>query len=675
MIASKLRCVRDSCSKKCSAIVFEIQSTVSHDRICALKLEIDILEKRLTAANKDMENLFNEELDAKTDDDEMILEQIDKHCAESEILNDQLAEISCMLQSKLQLWASQESVVAHNNSNFHDSHIRLPKLNLPTFSGNVLEWHEFFESFVAAVHKSDISDIEKFTYLRSQLKGDALNSISGISLTGANYAVALGLLKERFGDESMCIRAHIRQLLNIDPLLVLDVKPLRMFLDKLHVHIRCLRTLGVAEDCYGIFLSEIVLSRIPKLVKIDFSKLESTKQTLSGLMDLLERQLKCQELLASTDTSSSAPSVSSSSQKPPASKMFHKPASFSLVSSYEDTKCLFCKVSGHKSSFCSKFKSCSPDERLTMVKDHRACFNCLGSHSARFCTSKFRCSVCSRMHHSLLHSSFNKPEGQSSTDTKCGAVSSSRATSVSPVVNLEFSLDCGSSSKLGALLDTGSHLSFLKRSALHLLEYRLVGQRQMNIQGFANVETEGLFDIVECVVLAEDKSRISLQFFVVDQLCGNYIKRLSKGYNGTFVLSSEEIHLIVGNDNYFKIVTGSHEFVDDELVAINTIGGWTYHGSFVNTPRPACFVAQEHAIEEPIDLKKFWELEYLGISDLEHYDSESTVVSDFERDIVMENGRYFVRLPWNGNLFCVDECFRRMTKSSKAGLLLVLSRL
>ena len=38
----------------------------------------------------------------------------------------------------------------------------LPKLLLPTFSGDILEWQEFFESFSVAVDRQSIAEIEEF---------------------------------------------------------------------------------------------------------------------------------------------------------------------------------------------------------------------------------------------------------------------------------------------------------------------------------------------------------------------------------------------------------------------------------------------------------------------------------------------------------------------------------
>ena len=73
--------------------------------------------------------------------------------------------------------------------------VRLLKLNLPKFSGNLLEWPEFYEGFQAAIDCTSLSEIEKFTYLRGQLSDVPLTLISELSLTSSNYKVGINLLK------------------------------------------------------------------------------------------------------------------------------------------------------------------------------------------------------------------------------------------------------------------------------------------------------------------------------------------------------------------------------------------------------------------------------------------------------------------------------------------------
>ena len=93
---------------------------------------------------------------------------------------------------------------------------RLPKLNLPYFSGDPLMWQTFWDSFNAAVHSNaNLTGVQKFNYLRAQLQGDAARVVIGFPLTDVNYEQSVTLLRERFGQPYKLINAHMQALLNL----------------------------------------------------------------------------------------------------------------------------------------------------------------------------------------------------------------------------------------------------------------------------------------------------------------------------------------------------------------------------------------------------------------------------------------------------------------------------
>ena len=93
---------------------------------------------------------------------------------------------------------------------------RLPKLELPTFSGDPLSWQSFWDSFDAAVNTNPtLSPIHKFNYLKAQLQGDAARAIAGLPLTEMNYAQSIILLKQHFSQPEKLINAHIYALIDL----------------------------------------------------------------------------------------------------------------------------------------------------------------------------------------------------------------------------------------------------------------------------------------------------------------------------------------------------------------------------------------------------------------------------------------------------------------------------
>ncbi|XP_060564212.1 uncharacterized protein LOC132723501 [Ruditapes philippinarum] len=79
--------------------------------------------------------------------------------------------------------------------------VKLPKLDMISFSGNRLKWTEFWDSFRSAIHENDkLSPIDKFNYLKGKLVGEARSAIAGLTLSNENYDIAIHILRERFGD-------------------------------------------------------------------------------------------------------------------------------------------------------------------------------------------------------------------------------------------------------------------------------------------------------------------------------------------------------------------------------------------------------------------------------------------------------------------------------------------
>ena len=87
---------------------------------------------------------------------------------------------------------------------------RLPKLELPVFEGDVLEWQLFWDSYESAVHTNQsLSDVQRYTYLKSSLNYEALQTVSGFAITNINYGKAVALLHERFGQKHRIVQTYM----------------------------------------------------------------------------------------------------------------------------------------------------------------------------------------------------------------------------------------------------------------------------------------------------------------------------------------------------------------------------------------------------------------------------------------------------------------------------------
>ena len=94
--------------------------------------------------------------------------------------------------------------------------VKLPTISLATFDGDPKRWTGFWELFKCAVDdRADLTDIQKFSYLKGQMQGEALTLIGGFSMEAASYEPAHKLLKDTYGQEDQIKAAHIISLLEL----------------------------------------------------------------------------------------------------------------------------------------------------------------------------------------------------------------------------------------------------------------------------------------------------------------------------------------------------------------------------------------------------------------------------------------------------------------------------
>ena len=171
---------------------------------------------------------------------------------------------------------------------------RLPKLSLPTFSGDPLTWQTFWDSFYAVIDANP-SGIQKFNYLKAQLQGDAARAIDGLPLSDLNYRHAVTLLRDRFGQPHELINAHMKALVSMTSP-TSSLLSLQMFYDSVESHIHGLSSLGKSEKSYGDLLVPIVKNKLTTDVRRNLAREHlNTQWILSDLMAALQKEIRVLE--------------------------------------------------------------------------------------------------------------------------------------------------------------------------------------------------------------------------------------------------------------------------------------------------------------------------------------------------------------------------------------------
>ena len=76
--------------------------------------------------------------------------------------------------------------------------------------------------------------MQKYTYLKAQLQGEAARAVAGFPLMDRTYLHSVEILKERLGETQTIVNAHMQALMDLSPPKNI-MKDLRAFHDSIEV--------------------------------------------------------------------------------------------------------------------------------------------------------------------------------------------------------------------------------------------------------------------------------------------------------------------------------------------------------------------------------------------------------------------------------------------------------
>ena len=341
--------------------------------------------------------------------------------------------------------------------------VKLPKLEVPTFDGNIVNWRTFWEQFDISVHRSTaLSDAEKLVYLRSSLKSSSAKGvIEGLSHSGDFYAEAVKSLKDRYDRPRQVHQTHVQTILNAPTIKDGSGRELRRLHDLVQQHLRALKTLGY--DPSGPFITSVLELKLDANTMFEWQR---HSQDVAGVPHY-------QKLLKFLDLRAQASEASPIEHKkpPPCPDVrpksgHHHHASFHVNANPAYPACLVCKAEDHILSSCPQFKALTHDQMTAVLKSHGLCLNCLRpGHYVRQCKSLHRCKKCQKLHHTLLHVDSpatppaNPPAPVTITNNAANTVGSRHALLMTCQV-LVHGPD-GMTTEARALLDSASSASFV----------------------------------------------------------------------------------------------------------------------------------------------------------------------------------------------------------------------
>ena len=277
--------------------------------------------------------------------------------------------------------------------------IKLPKLDVPTFDGEILSWRTFWEQFCVSVYdRSGISDSEKLVYLRSALKGGpAKQTIEGLSRSGEVYAEAVECLQTRYDRPRLIHQTHVKVILEAPPLRDGNGKELCRLHDVVQQHLRALKALNYEPS--DPFITSVLELKLDSTTNFEWRKFSHDLAEVPHYSKLLEfLNLRAQ----AAETSASDAGKRYKSDANPVRKS--KPIASFASTAEPLSNCVVCNVAKHPLYACQRFKAMAHGDKLFAAKAHKLCLNCLRpGHFIRQCKSMHRCQKCQKPHHSLLH--------------------------------------------------------------------------------------------------------------------------------------------------------------------------------------------------------------------------------------------------------------------------------
>lgn len=305
-----------------------------------------------------------------------------------------------------------------------NDHAILPKIKLPTFAGDFENFAGFLELFNALVHNSNaLSDIEKFNYLLSVLSGPPLTLIKNIKLLGDNYHIAYNTLIKRYDNKRLRAVSCWKAIEGFFSLNKDNVSSLRNLVDTFEDNLASLKNMGYEPSDWDFILANMLLDRLDPATQKAFEQYHASNDmpNYNNIIKFVTRQCTALESLDLNNTTQNRTKHFNQNNNTNYPRGNYRRNSSALLLTQQQQQqqslrtasnaCFLCGEP-HIIYKCSIFLSKTPFERINIIKNNKACINCLANaHTILQCTSLKRCKTCNKNHHSLLHLPFNNNNG------------------------------------------------------------------------------------------------------------------------------------------------------------------------------------------------------------------------------------------------------------------------
>ncbi|XP_063377545.1 uncharacterized protein LOC134664729 [Cydia fagiglandana] len=575
-------------------------------------------------------------------------------------------ELKTVLQ-KFNAEIKDNQVIENSSGNqASNSEIKLPRITIPTFSGEYTEWQSFHDLFNTLIHKnSSLDDVQRMHYLKVNLKGDAEYLLRQFSITAENYQQAWNILKKRYDNKRYIANCHFKRFFGQRTIVKESATALKQLLDTSVECLNSLKNLGLPITQWDAIVIYIIVSKLDPDSHKHWEELingedSSVFPTFERLKSFLETRFRTLEMVEPDNKS----------WKPAAPRTFHVTASDTCL----EIQCAFCKED-HYIFNCKQFAKQPLDDRYNFVRENNLCFNCLiPNHAVWRCRQKSSCQVCKRRHHSLLHRD-SKPTEEMQENNKVDTslddskvVAHVRPNEEATEKNImlatalvDVTSKCGQPQMCRAFIDPGSEISFVAARVVEMLNLK-----KTTISGVVSGIEEGSVCIKNKVELQissryEPDFVVKVNAYVLKSITRSLPAREvncepwpqlddAKLADPTFNIPGR-VDILLGADVYGKILESGFMKGPGYLVAQYTRLGWIVTGDTNTTSSRPSKHASFHVIRQVEEdnnlLKRFWEVETQGYTNMKGWSKEEELCEEIYKTTTTrdDTGRYIVHLP------------------------------
>lgn len=543
------------------------------------------------------------------------------------------------------------------------------------------------------------SEAERLYELKRCLAGEALELVEDLSEDDGNYQVAWQLLDNCYEDNSVYADNAITKLMEC-PKMVDTAKSARSVYASILKAGQTLDSLKITDKQRGellfMFVAQSKLSQPllkrwldEKQKKKDSTHPLGTTATIEDLKTLIFTHATTKATMESMKEKDKQDH--SGSQKKPEKQPQSKtvPGSYGAGRSEqkEDNKskstsivCTICAKPGHFPLNCNSLRNKTSEAVMEIVRSKSLCFVCYGKHQLSKCNFKRNCAKCQKRHSDVLHdaianfkpSSSNSVQSPSVSDDLASMTASCHPKNSTAILHSAMAwiiAPDGGRNKVRVFLDSGSEICLIRRDVAE--NVGLDGQSatlKMSIAGGGETaetkekrvsfQLESLDGTYRTPMIQATTSRSvtnDLRPVPIDLKEFPHLQGVK--FTEPFPRPAVQIDIMIGEPFYSMMICGMPiRGKPFQPAALPTRLGMVLTGSFSGVDDQPHVTYSSNRCSLVPDLRKFWDLEHIGILPEKELATDFTVEEN-EAMTLMEKVTFYseTQKQWSTSLLWKDE--------------------